>query len=456
MQALIGAHQVAQKTREVIENDTKKSHICTSCPAVVNYIEKYNPSEIKYLTPVVSPMVAHARMLKKEFGADCKVVFVGPCVAKKDEALHPKNKNIIDAVLTFSELNTILKEKNIDFKSCEESSFDRQASGMSKLFPLEEGLLKTAGINIDSMQNKHVAISGFQDIQDALNTINEGSETFVIEPLFCRSGCINGPVQRQTKLLQRKQDIIEYYNESKDITEKEQAFDNLGFKYELKKTFGNKTYSEEDIQEVLKNTGKQSEEEELNCGACGYDTCREKAIAVLQGIAEIEMCMPYMRRLAEQKNDKLIEADPNGIVILNRQLEIQSMNPAFKKMFVCSDSLINKKISYLIDPEPFEQIVTGRISKYSETEKYPNYKLICHLLCYPIEAENQYVGVFVDITDTYSNKEKLKDLKTETILQAQELMEHQVGMAQELARFIGDHTARGEMLMNKLINEIVK
>ena len=452
----IAAHEVAYKAKEIIEDKPNSSHICTACPAVVNYIEKYSREEIKFLTPVVSPMVAHARMLKKQYGPESKVIFAGPCVAKKDEALHPKNRSIIDAVLTFSELDKILKGKNIDLKTCEESSFDQQASGLSKLFPLEEGLLKTAEIDSNSIQNKHVALSGFDDVKDAFDTIHQNGGNYVIEPLFCRAGCINGPVLRQTNLLQKRQELIDYFNESPVSINKLELSDNLNFKYEVSNVYGNDSYSEEDIQTILKNTGKLSEEEELNCGACGYNTCRDKAIAVLQGIAEVEMCMPYMRRLAEQKNDKLIEADPNGIVILNDQLEILSMNPAFKKMFLCSDNLVGKKLSYLVDPEPMEQIVTKQIGKFSDVVKYPNYKLICHLLCYAIEEENQYIGIFVDITDTHSNKEKLKDLKTETIIQAQELMEHQVGMAQELARFIGDHTARGEMLMNKLLNEITK
>ncbi len=452
----IGAHEVARKTREIIEEKANTSHICTACPAVVNYIEKYSQREVKLLTPVVSPMIAHARMLKTEFGPDCKVVFAGPCVAKKDEALHPKNKNIIDAVLTFEELNDILLEKKVNLKTCEESSFDSKAFGMSKLFPLEDGLLKTAEIDCDPIQNKHIALSGFEDIKDALEEISKNNETYVLEPLFCRSGCINGPVLRQTNLLQKRQELVNYYQETKSVEKTIDGNENLNFEYKYSATIGNDQFSEKEIKTVLRKSGKKTEEDELNCGACGYNTCRDKAVAVLQGIAEIEMCMPYMRRLAEQKSDQLIDADPNGIVILNQQLEVVNINPSFKKMFICSDSIIGKKISYFIDPEPFEQVTTKAINKYSDVVKYPNYKLVCHLVCYAIEKENQLVGIFVDITDTYSNKEKLKDLKTETIIQAQELMEHQVNMAQELARFIGDHTARGEMLMNKLINEITK
>jgi PAS domain S-box-containing protein len=190
--------------------------------------------------------------------------------------------------------------------------------------------------------------------------------------------------------------------------------------------------------------------------ACGFSSCRNKAIAVLQGIAEPEMCMPYMRRLAEKKFDLMIDHDPNGIILLNNTLEIVHMNAAFKKMFSCSDALIGRKISYLIDPDAFEKMATSEETLIRQTMHYSSYNLICHQISYAIPELSQYVGIFVDITDLKINKEKLNEIKTETIIRAQELIEHQISMAQEMARFLGDNTARGEVLMNKLIDSIKK
>ncbi len=451
-----GAYEVALKTREIIEGNPKKAHICSACPAIVNYIEKYCKDEIKYVTPVVSPMIAHAKMLRKEFGKNCKIVFAGPCVAKKDEARRPEYRQLIDAVLTFDELNEIFSRKNIDLKKCDASNFDNKVGGYSKLFALEAGLLKTAGIDQELTHNKVFALSGFEDVKDAIETIRETKEAFIIEPLFCRSGCINSPVLRQKNILHKKQEITDYHSEGILEMPVPKFQDILKANYQPKNRVYEKVFGEDQIQEVLRSNGKQEEADQLNCGACGYNTCKEKAIAVLNGIAEMEMCIPYMRRLAEQRNDKLIYADPNGIILLNKNLEIVSMNPAFQKMFNCSDKLVGKKLSYLIDPEPFEKLLTKKESRFNDIVKYYSYNLVCHQICYPIEEENQYVGIFVDITDTQHNKEKLRDLKTETAIQAQDLIDHQVKMAQELARFIGDYTAHGEMLMNKLINEIQK
>jgi PAS domain-containing protein len=176
----------------------------------------------------------------------------------------------------------------------------------------------------------------------------------------------------------------------------------------------------------------------------------------LEGLAEPEMCIPYMKRLAEKKNDLILQTDPNGIVILNRDLEIIQMNQAFEKMFSCSDMIIGRKISYLLDPEPFEVLLSGIETEIHQKVKYPNYNLICHQIVYKLEQEKQVVGIFVNITDFEKSETKLKSIKTDTILQAEELIEHQIKMAQEIVRFLGENTAKGEALLSKLIKAIEK
>ncbi|NLF96910.1 MAG: PAS domain S-box protein, partial [Candidatus Riflebacteria bacterium] len=194
-----------------------------------------------------------------------------------------------------------------------------------------------------------------------------------------------------------------------------------------------------------------SKSDELDCGACGYNSCREKAIAVLRGLAETEMCIPYMRRLAEQRTDRIIETSPNGIVMLDEHLSIINMNPAFKKMFLCSDAVLGRHISYLVDPEPFEKVVTGRQQLIEETVKYQRYSLVAHQIIYRLEAEKQLVGIFVNITGSRQSMEELARLRHSTVEQAREMLEHQVKMAQELAKYLGESTARGETIIENLI-----
>jgi iron only hydrogenase large subunit-like protein/uncharacterized Fe-S cluster-containing protein len=453
----IGASYVANQSANYINENPNKTHICTACPAIVNYIEIYHHSFVQNLIPVASPMIAHAKLLKEKHGKNAKVVFIGPCIAKIDEALHPANKGLVDAVLTFSELREILLKKRINISDCKVGFFDEFPDADARLFPIEGGLLKTAKSETDILSDKKISISGFSHFDDAITTLSENkSLNFTIEPLFCEYGCINGPDIRKNKhqFLSRNQ-IIGYNRIMADKT----SIANK--KLNILTNFNNRVnpqheYTEVQINEVLLKTGKNNPEDQLNCGACGYDNCRRKAIAVLEGLAEPEMCIPYMRRLAESKNDLILKTDPNGIVVLNQDLEILQVNPAFQKMFSCTEKILGNKISYLLDPEPFEKFVSGKEKELHQKVKFPNYNLICHQIIYSIENEKQIVGIFVNITDFEINEVKLKNIKTDTIIQAEELIEHQIKMAQDLVRFLGENTAKGEALLTKLIKAIEK
>lgn len=451
----VGAYQIAVRSKEYIEKKTNNNHLLTACPAVVNYVEKYKTDYLSILTPVVSPMIAHGKLLKKEF-PKAKVVFIGPCVAKKEEAERKEFDGIIDLVLTFEEFNEILERKNIKPELSETSAFDKVPGGYSRLFPLEGGLLKTAGMETNILDAKVLAVSGYHELEDALNTISNSDKNYIIEPLFCKHGCINGPAKGSEKYnFEHREHIISYSDNNEGDVEASIKMENdLKTHFYSRQAKNEKTFTENEIREILRKTGKNTPENELNCTACGYYTCREKAIAVLKGIAEPEMCMPYMRRKAEQKTDAIIQSDPNGIVVLDRNLNIQSMNKAFKSMFSCSNAILDKHISYLVDPVPFENLLQSNSEPVNQIVNYSNYNIACHLVAYKIPDQEQYVGVFVDITDVQYNKKRINEIKADTILQAQELIDHQVNMAQEIAKFLGENSAKGEMLMQRLIKAI--
>ncbi len=451
----VGALQVARETRRYAELSSQPC-ISTSCPVVVNYIEKYMKDTVNNLVPVVSPMIAHGKLLKKKLPG-YKVVFIGPCVAKKEESEREDVVGIIDGVITFEQLHDMLKDKNISLSSCEESSFDEEPAGNSCLFPLEGGLFKTAGIDSTSFSFDFITLSGFEEIRDMAELIKNYRQRLLVEPLFCTNGCINGPAMTgRTNYLAKRKEITRYHL-SKNYNPGIQADEiDLKTKFTAFNQEKNRVFSEQEIREVLNQTGKALPEQELNCGACGYDSCREKAIAVLQGMAEPEMCMPFMRRMAEQKINLLIDKDPNGILILDRKMEILQINPSFKKLFSCSDAILGKNISYLLDPELFERLSLDKDKVIKEITEYPSYNLVCHFIGYYLEEGEQYVGIFVDITDSTLNKSRLTELKAETVIQAQQLMDHQVKMAQELAKFLGENSAKGEMLMQQLIKAIEK
>ena len=451
----IGAYESAQATAEVVAKNPEKQHICSACPAVVTFIEKYYPALTHVITPVVSPMIAHARMMKKSLGAEVNVVFVGPCTAKKDEASRPEHQGIVDAVLTFDELQQLLIAHKIELRNCEESDFNAHPQGHARYYPVEGGLLKTAGLGVSCDSDQVVAVSGEKNVRHAMETLMHTKKPMVVEPMFCSGGCVHGPVGLKNNSFLNRGAVIEYAKKNPGI-EVDEAEPGVSFHQQFNHKAGIRVpeYTEDQIVEVLAKTGKESVENQLNCGACGYDSCREKAIAVLEGIAELEMCIPYMRRLAEQKSDLILETDPNGIVILDDKLQIVAMNPAFRKMFFCTDALLDKKISYLIDPDPFEKLLLNPTEVVKKTVTYKSYSLMCHQMHYHIKESNQLVGIFVDITDTFMTREKLKEVKRDTLLQARELIDHQVDMAQEIARFLGESSAQGEMLMKKLMSAI--
>lgn len=453
----VGAYHTAMESRKYIEKHPNQSHICTACPAVVSYIEKYTPQLINNLIPVVSPIIAHARELKRSLPKH-NLVFIGPCIAKIKEVRRPELYGEVSAVITFEELNELFLERNIKLENCEESSFDETPHGDARLFPVEGGLLKTAGLSTDMLDNNYLCVSGAKEVQEALNLLVGKHDPIIIEPLYCKNGCVNGPaIPHERNNYKDRNEIIDYNKRNPGDNESEVSrHSNLNTNFSRRASIQEKTFTEKEIKEVLIRTGKDNPEHELNCGGCGYNTCRDKAVAVLEGIAEVEMCIPYMRRLAEKRSHLIIEKDPNGIVLLDDQLRIRHMNPAFKKMFFCSDKILNQPISYLIDAGPFERLVLEKGSFIREEIKVPSYNLVCHQFCYEIPEEKKIVGVFVDITDFQQNKKKLTKIKTDTIIQAQELIEHQIEMAQAQAKFLGENTARGEILLQRLIDAIEK
>ncbi len=449
-----GAYQVSAHAARLASEDGSKPYIGTACPAIVSYIEKYEPQLVDNLMPVVSPMMAHARMLKKKFGPESKVIFIGPCVAKKSELLKPGSKGAIDCVLTFSELFMWLNQKGIDLSTCEESNFDEKPVHLAQLYPLPGGMIKTAGMQDDGFNLQLVRVDGIANVKSLLNDLPENSSYSIIEPFFCSQGCINGPgIGIDKNLFERRKDILEYDSETSKIQTVPDIEDENLFRTAYHEETGfYQEVSEDEIQQILERTGKSDPQQQLNCGACGYDSCRQKAIAVALKMAEPEMCIPYMRRIAERRTDQIFSTTPNGVIILDGELNILAVNPAFKKFFYCSDAVLGMHISYLMDPAPFEKLITGAVESLDIVATHKHYNLMCRELLYILKQERQIVGIFINITSQQENENKLKEIKSQTIQQANQLLEHQIKMAQNIAQFLGESTAKGEELVKNLMS----
>ena len=445
----LAAHVVTQASLEYHLKNPEKITITTACPSVVLYIQKYYPDLTDYLAPVLSPMLLHGKMLKNKLGEEWKTVFIGPCSAKKKELELFNDLSSIDVVLTVKELMDWIENRQIDLLSCEETLFDEPFPGVSRLFPLPGGLLQTMK-SFYSNDIKTFSAEGSEQLKEYLEWIRNHKPEGLFEFLFCPGGCVQGAGIPELKNRFESHAII------KDYTPHQNPLINLGQYIPLADCKYNSDplpsiiFSEEQIQKVLDQTGKSLPEHQLNCGACGYPNCREKAIAVLKGMAETEMCVPFMRRLAEQRADKVMSTSPNGIIILDNTLTVLHLNPAFKDFFNCNDSLLGLKISRLLDPAPFEKVASGSCEIYDSTFHYEAGSKIFHTLIYPLKKEKQIVGMFIDMTSVFQNQKEMDDLKKNTVLQARQLLNHQIMIAQKIVDFLGESTAQSELLVKKL------
>ena len=431
--------------------------ICTACPVVVSYVEKYQPDYLNALIPVVSPMIAHSRMVKEKHPG-CAVIFIGPCAAKKQEILIPEYAGDVDVALTFDELSEWLSSEGITLEDCSESSFDQfYEVGEARLFPIQGGMLKAGNIHYDGTQPDVLHISGAEDVM-GLFMNHPDFEGKLIEPLFCKGGCVGGPcigngasLAANRNLFARREDVIRYAAGATEANHNKTDACQIPHKAEFEKDEQRReTVSENQIQKILEQTGKIDPSHQLNCGACGYKTCIENAAAVSRGMAEPEMCIPYMRRLAQQRTDRIIDTTPNGIVVLDSELCMIRMNPAFQKMFMCNNGILGRRISYLVNAQGFESLQSGSRERYDSIRT--QYGIKYHEILYALREEKQYVGIYSDISSLKYDVKQLDTIKLQTLAHAREFLDHQVRFAQEMAHYLGKSTAESERIAKNLIS----
>ena len=441
----VGAKAVTEEYARLLGTGEFKNFITSACPAVNRMISIYYPDALKYLAPVPSPMVAHARMLKKR-DPDAAIVFIGPCIAKKREAAE---SGIIDGVLTFEELNTVFAQKNIDLCKIEAKRHAEGTELKARYYPIPRGIIKS----FDSLPAgyEYVAVDGVERCAEVLGEIDTLSGLF-LELNCCEYACVGGPCRLHVKggNIKSNENVRKYaakdmgaapaVTEQVDLTEKHPRIILDDF-----------VPSEKDIRAILAKTGKNSPEDELNCGACGYSTCREKAIAVLNGYADIEMCLPYMRSRAESMSYEIIQNTPNGIVLVGDDFKILDINTRAMKLLGITEHDVRGMLAFdCFDCEEFINAVTrGRnVSKkkvfVNRTKKYIELSIIL------LQEHKVLFGVMKDITESVEYDEKLNAVKLETLATTDEVIKKQMRVAQEIASLLGETTAETKVALNKL------
>lgn len=443
----IGA-TIVKREYERLVREEKRDVIITSCCHSVNLlIQKYFPAQLSCLADVLSPMQAHCMDIKKRY-PDAKTVFIGPCIAKKDEAEH--YEGIVDAVLTFDELSSWLKKENIEI----EHAFDNNEHSLARIFPTSGGILNT--ILEKNPEYTYMVVDGLDSCMEALQDIAAGnvSKCF-IEMSACHGSCIGGPVME-------KRGVIENYKSVERYAGKED-FDVLQPSHQdLRKhfTFIDKkaaTPSENEILSILRKMGKIKPEDELNCGSCGYDTCRAKAAAIFNGKADISMCLPFLKDKAESFSDSIVSSSPNGLIVLNDSLEVQQINAAALRMMnlKSASDVVGEPVIRVLDPTVFINVLNSHKDVRDHRVYLAEYKrFIEQTVVYDSES-SLIICIMRDVTDEEAAKRKKDRISEQTVEIADKVVDKQMKIVQEIASLLGETAAETKIALTKL-KEFIK
>lgn len=454
----IGATKVTELYKDYINNSNGDNIITTCCPSINLLIEKYYPELVKNMIPVDSPMIAHCKMLRKKYGKDAYITFLGPCIAKKYESNPYQIANIIDSVITFEELDKFFTENNIDIEKCEELMPDVIGKRTGQNYPFESGIL--SGLTNVLKENCYtsLSISGINNCKELFESLrkNEIQRVF-IEANTCEGSCIGGPAISKDnsnvyiRKLKIESELENLKNKNKNNVNEYNQYNIDYSRYFRNKPLVKKQYSEDEIKAVLKKIGKNSSEDELNCGFCGYDTCREKAISVLDGLSYTEMCIPYMRNKAERISNISFEFSPNILFIVDQNLNILDLNPKAQKVFNANiKNFYGKKLSVLMTTDDCEQVLKTEKSIVNKKVSLQNYGITVLTSLIFIPNLNIIFGIMLDVTQEENKKEKLNDVKLNTIESADKVIEKQMRVAQEIAGLLGETTAETKAILLKL------
>lgn len=444
----IGASIVKKEYDRILLEDNRDVVISSCCHSINLLIQKYFPKVLPCLADVMSPMQAHAMEIKKRT-PNAKVVFIGPCVAKKDEAEY--YEGIVDAVLTYEELTKWLNAENITL----EADMDHDDNTRSRFFPTNGGVLKA--MDKTATDYTYISIDGTANCISALKDIENGLvHKCFIEMSACAGSCIGGPVMEKY----HRSPVKDYMSVSSYAGTKDYII-NQPETEALQKSFvpinkKNTTPAEYEINSVLREMGKFKPEDELNCGSCGYDTCREKAIAIIQGKAEISMCLPYLKEKAESFSDCIVNNTPNGLIVVNEKLEVQQINnAALKLMNIRSASdVAGSPVVRILDPLPFINVMDTKRAIRDKRVYLAEYKKHIEETVIYDQTYHLLVCILRDVTDEESEKEKKENISKQTIEIADKVVDRQMRIVQEIASLLGETAAETKIALTKLKESI--
>ena len=451
-EAALGAQQVSARVAEQLQQGGAKLTISSACPAAVDFVQKYLPEQSDHITQVLSPLLSHCRLLRKSFGDDIGIVFIGPCAAKKSEAdRHP---DLLDVALTFQDLHRWFEEEGIDPAWAVAGAADcfvPEAAGEGALYPVEGGMNETIRLYGDFRDVRFMTLAGVYCINRALTgiKIEELNTRVFLEILACQGSCVHGPCtsKKRPYLL----DELEVYSRARVPTgriERNMVVEIDGLHREAPLPVLH--HSEEQIRKALSQVGAFEEDDELNCGGCGYDTCRVLAQALLSGRAEPSMCLSHLRKLAQKKANALLRCIPMSVVIVGADLKVIECNDNFVRMFdedqiflghdapTLEGACLKKLVPF---PELFEQVLDQGIDINRDALHIAD--KIFNVTIFTIETNLVVGGVILDVTDTEMHREQIAR-------RAKQVIRKNLETVQEIAFRLGENMADTEILLRSL------
>ena len=450
----LGAQEVSIKTAEMLNNTEKGLFISSACPVIVNFIRKYHPEFAHYITPIGSPAMTHAKMLKDKFGENISIVFIGPCIGKKNESDEFK---LFDVAITFEELKLWLHDEALDISSISENpenKFVPKAAYEGSLYPIDGGMNETIRKIGIKKEVQLMDVAGLLLFERALNKLKPEKldKVIFVEALSCEGGCVAGPcISTDKPGISIVSDVLSNVKEREIIPKVPETVVEMDVS---PKKVVTSEHSIEDILKTLKKIGKHSVDDELNCGGCGYATCRDLAKALLDGDAETSMCVSYMRKIAMRKAAAMLRCMPSATVMVDSNMNILEANDAFMRMFTGDmyevfkarpDGLAGAAIERIVDfADIFKTILKS--GKDLHKERYPVKNRLYDISAFTIE-ENEIVGaVITDVTQSETNREKISQ-------KAHEVISKNISIVQEIACLLGEHMVETETLLSSIAND---
>lgn len=442
----LGATLVKTQYEELLYSQQTKVMISSCCHTVNSLIQKYYPEALPYLAKVLSPMQAHCTRLKEE-NPEAFIVFIGPCISKKEEA--DQYPGIVDCVLTFEELSEWLSEEGLTVLPTENQEVP--SDGRARLFPIPGGIIRS--MLKPPAHYDYIAIDGLENCIHALkNIINGNLSHCFIEMSACDGSCVGGPAMDKVHRLPISDHIrINHAAGDEDFQLPHQGKEGLEKQFHYLRHHDLMPGSSA-IREILRKMGKSSTEQELNCGSCGYNTCREKAIAVYQGKADLTMCLPFLKEKAENFSDNIIYNMPNGVIVLNEELEVQQINRAARQLLGIKNKgdILGEPMIRILNPAAYMEVMSTGLSVHDKLTYLQEYnKYIEETIIYD-KTYHIIISIMKDVTLEEDSRLKKEQVSKQTMEIADKVIEKQMRVVQEIASLLGETTAETKIALTKL------